>query len=400
MSNRLHPTRRPATGAAAVAAGLLVAFLAGCSNDRVGVADPYPRDDELRLNDVQLLGTHNSYHRQGKESVFGLLRAFDANLAATLEYSHRPLPEQFELLGVRSIELDVFADPAGGLYANPAGARLANQPETPTPAMLRPGLKVLHVQDIDYRTTCETLVECLEQVRDWSDAHPGHVPMMIQIEVKDDRIPDPVSAGFVVPIEFGAAEFDELDAEIRAVIPAEKLITPDEVRGGRATLEEAVLAAGWPTLRSARGRILFTLDNEGATRDRYVEGHESLRGRVLFVSQRPGHPEAAFVKLNNPEGDFDLIRRVVADGYIVRTRADAETEQARTGDTRQRERALASGAQFVSTDYPEADARFTDYSVSIPGGSPARCNPVREPVGCTPADIENPAALAGAAARE
>jgi hypothetical protein len=69
--------------------------------------------------------------------------------------------------------------------------------------------------------------------------------------------------------------------------------------------------------------------------------------------------------------------------------------QARTGDVTQRDAALASGAQFVSTDYPVPDADFgTGYLVEIPGGMPARCNPISAPADCTPLDIENPAALA------
>ena len=38
-------------------------------------------------------------------------------------------------------------------------------------------------------------------------------------------------------------------------------------------------------------------------------------------------------------------------------------------------KALASGAQFVSTDYPVADPRLTDYCVQFPGKVVARSNP-------------------------
>ena len=38
--------------------------------------------------------------------------------------------------------------------------------------------------------------------------------------------------------------------------------------------------------------------------------------------------------------------------------------------------ALASGAQFVSTDYPVPGRAFTDYVAQIPDGQPARCNPI------------------------
>jgi hypothetical protein len=367
---------------------------AACSDG--GSSSAYPRDDQLRLNHIQVLGTHNSYHVQAKPALFAALEAFDENLARTLEYTHRPLEEQLDQLGIRQFELDVFADPAGGLYADPAGARVVNEPEPRRPELEQPGLKVLHVQDIDYRTRCLTLVSCLETIRAWSDEHPGHAPILVLIEAKDDVIPDPLDLGFVRPVPFGPAELDEIDDDIRATIPPDKLITPDEVRGDHATLEEAIRTEGWPTLGETRGRILFALDNEGSERDDYIAGHPSLAGRAMFASVRPGAPEAAFIKLNDSIDDQELIREVVAMGFIVRTRADGDTVEARTGDTARRDAALASGAQFVSTDYPEPDPRFgTGYMVEIPGGVPARCNPVSAPAPCSPLDVENPQALAG-----
>ncbi len=73
----------------------------------------------------------------------------------------------------------------------------------------------------------------------------------------------------------------------------------------------------------------------------------------------------------------------MARGYLVRTRADADTEQARTGDTTMRDAAFASGAQYVSTDYEVPDRLFgTGYVADLPGDGAARCNPVNAPPGC------------------
>ena len=82
---------------------------------------------------------------------------------------------------------------------------------------------------------------------------------------------------------------------------------------------------------------------------------------------------------------------------LVRTRADADTVQARSNDTTMRDAALAGGAQFVSTDYEVPDPRFGPYVVRIPGGTPARCNPVTAPPGCRSTDVENPKLLDGVA---
>jgi hypothetical protein len=233
------------------------------------------------------------------------------------------------------------------------------------------------------------LLECLRQVRDWSLANPTHAPLMILIEAKDDALPRIGPFDFVTPVPIGNAELDVIDAEIRSVFAPAHLITPDSVRGERATLREAVEQDGWPTLRAARGKVLFGLDNEGEEKTTYLAGHPSLRGRVMFTSSAPPADEAAFVKLNDPLADFEQIQDVVARGYIVRTRADAESLQARSGDTTQRDAALASGAQFVSSDYPVPDPDFgTGYFVAMPGGMPARCNPISAPSECTPADVE------------
>jgi hypothetical protein len=114
----------------------------------------------------------------------------------------------------------------------------------------------------------------------------------------------------------------------------------------------------------------------------------SLEGRVLFTNSFPGEDDAAFVKLNDPIGDAELIPELVRAGYLVRTRADADTVQARTGDTTRRDAAIASGAQFVSSDYPVPDPRFGDYFVAIPGGMPGRCNPINAPPGCRSEALE------------
>ncbi len=378
-----HPTR------SVLGAGLLVglALAGGSCGNRPGL---YPNDSALRLNQIQVLGSHNSYHIEAAPLLMGALRGFSRDLAESLEYSHAPLVEQFENLGIRQIELDVFADPAGGLYADPAGETFGGAPVSGLPEMHAPGFKVLHVQDIDYDSRCRTFVACLNEVRAWSRAHPGHVPMLVLVEAKDEEIPD-VGLNFVVPLPIGPTELDALDAEIRSVFAPDEILTPDDVRGERATLAEAIANPGWPTLAETRGRILFALDNGGHYKADYLAGHPSLAGRVMFVDSAPGDDFAAFAKRNDPIGDRDGIAAALAAGLIVRTRADADTRQGRSGDTTQRDTALASGAQFVSTDYELPDPDFgTGYSVAIPGGTPARCNPVTAPPGCAPADIENP----------
>lgn len=374
-------------------------------NDLVGAVDSALRgcpvsDGVLRLNHMQVLGTHNSYHIQPQEPLFSAIADFALVIAQSLEYTHIPLDQQFETEGIRQIELDVFADPEGGLYANRDGARIVTgDGASGIPELDLPGLKVLHIQDIDFESTCWTFIDCLQTIKSWSDAHPLHVPITVLIEAKDDVLGSIPSIGleFAVPVPSDATQLDSIDGEIRQVFPLERIVTPDDVRGDRDTLREAIEKDGWPALDELRGKVLFALDNGGEKKAAYTEGHPSLRGRILFTSSEPPEDDAAFVKLNDPVADFDRIQDLVACGYIIRTRADSPdgAMQGRTGDTMQRDAAIASAAQFVSTDYPVPNPDFgSGYQVMIPMGMPARCNPISAPPGCTSLDIEDPDLLA------
>ncbi len=340
----------------------------------------YRLDHTLRLNQVQVLGSHNSYHASPYPQVLAALRKVNPATAAGLDYGHRPLPAQFDL-GVRQIELDVWSDPNGGKYAHPSLLQTLHLPPPDPAVMAKPGFKVIHEANIDTRSSCLTFVLCLRLVKQWSDAHPGHVPIMIEVEMKD------------LPQDVTPATFDALEAEIRSVFEPHDLITPDDVRGNDSSLGHAVRTRGWPTLGSVRGRVLFTLDNEQLAPIE-LRGHPSLRGRILFAPSSPGDDDAAFAKLNDPVRDAAKIKAALAANMLVRTRADADTVQARSGDTTMRDAALSGGAQFVSTDYEVPDPRFPGYEVRIPGGTPARCNPVTAPPACRSTDVEDPRLLA------
>jgi hypothetical protein len=121
---------------------------------------------------------------------------------------------------------------------------------------------------------------------------------------------------------------------------------------------------------------MFGLDNEGALRDAYLHGHPALEGRLLFVSVSSTNPAAAWMKENDSVEGFGRIQDLVRRGFLVRTRADADTVEARRNDTRRRDLAFASGAQFISTDYPEPNPAFSSYCVHFEGGTMARVNPV------------------------
>ena len=369
-------------------AAAAMSMLATClpAQTKPGVENP-----SLRINQIQVIGTHNSYHAGLLPGISNQLQQKNPKAFASLDYVHGDLATQLDH-GVRQIELDIFADSQGGRYAHPVGPKLVAQaglPPDPDPyangVMLKPGFKVMHVQDIDYASNCQPFVACLQIVRTWSLAHPEHVPIFILVETKQDT-PDDAQVPWTKPEPFTVTTFDALDAEIRSVFAADEMIVPDQVRGGYSTLDEAVHKGNWPSIEQARGKVIFLMD-QAAVGSIYLEGHPALRGRVLFTNAVPGHPDAAFVEEN--DGDAATIAALVRQGYLVRTRSDSDTVEARTNDTRIRDKALSSGAQIVSTDYPQFEpAKWSGYFVALPGKMPAQCNPVNGPVGCVNSMLE------------
>ena len=111
----------------------------------------------------------------------------------------------------------------------------------------KPGLKILHVPDIDYRTTAPTFVDALKQIRTWSQANRRHVPILILVELKGDALPGLPAR----PVPFGKDEIDSVDAEILSVFQKSEILTPDRVRGKFGTLARGHQGPG---LAGTRGR--------------------------------------------------------------------------------------------------------------------------------------------------
>jgi hypothetical protein len=356
------------------------------------------QDRTLRINQIQVIGSHNSYHTGIAPSEQKLIEQQNPKAMRALDYAHAPLPDQL-IGGVRQLEIDVYADTKGGRYAHPmivdkvAAAGLPADPDfDPQHEMDKPGFKVMHVLGVDQRSSCHTFVACLTIIRGWSKEHPQHLPIFILVETKQGKPGAPPAAN--EPEPFTSATFDALDAEIRSVFSAKDMITPDQVRGTHETLFDAIQdsgkgtatgkktgkTGGWPTLAEARGKVVFLMDQRPVEAV-YTEGHPSLRGRAIFTNATPGAPDAAFTEENS--GTKEEIDALAKQGYLIRTRTDDGTEEARSNDHTRANVALSSGAQMLSTDYPSSEpAKWTGFFVGLPHGLAARCNPVTAPPGC------------------
>ena len=331
-------------------------------------------DNLLALNQIQLIGTHNSYHIEPHSSVMQLIRKVMPSQADAIKYSHRPLTEQLELIGMRKFELDIFHDNKGEGYSQPLGAIMAhginwkgNYPEFDEDALKDPGMKVLHFPNFDFRSNTPNLIKALNEIEAWSIKNSYHLPIMILIETKNTGNG---SSGF------GIKDFVELEKEIKSVLNLSRIITPDEVRGKFSTLNKAIRTTGWPSLYKSRGRFIFALDNQGKELDSYLKLHPQLKGAILFVSSPPGRPESAFLKINDPIRNHSLIKEKITEGYLIRTRADSDLAQAKNMDYKQMQKAFSSGAQYISTDFPADDSTKDNYNVGWPEGKIGRLNPL------------------------
>ena len=373
--------------------------------------EPTQSEDEqssLKLNQIQVLGTHNSYAQPIDSNVMNYASKFidpmiekmiaemdekrlaeyqeyhpnKVSMKEGLSYDHPPLSEQLDA-GIRSLEIDVFFDSTGNRFTKPAAYEvMKSQGVTDllhhdTTGLGKPGFKVLHVADFDFRSHCSTLEDCLNELKNWSDAHPEHIPIFILLEIKQQGLPIFPNPTEVLP--YNEAAMDALDDIIVKELGREKLITPDDIRADFETLEQAVLAQNYPSLEDSRGKFVFlmlpAIDEEMASL--YWKDRPSLEGRAMFVRSTPGTPRSAFLLLDNSIVRQDEIQKYVKDGYLVRTRSDIETYEAKVNDYTRAKSAFKSGAQIVSTDFFKAGNPYgTDYIVQLPGGKSFRCNPV------------------------
>lgn len=327
----------------ATAASLAAATVTATAASPAGSERP-----AVHVNEIQVLGTHNSYHQRPHRAI---------TPGEGADYTHPPIDVQLESEGIRSLELDLFNGP---------------------------GFPVLHTPLIDDVSTCPRFDACLRALAAWSDEHPTHVPIFVLIEPKTQTI---VLDDTLVPWDVAAAE--RVDDVIRAVFREKDLLTPDDVRGRGKTLRGAVVERGWPTLARTRGQVAFVLNTATPLRDAYLDGRPSLQGRAMFVTAEPDAPSAAIVKRDNPVEREREIRKLVQQGFIVRTVTEDKGVEARANDHTRADTAIRSGAHIVSTDYPVPDPAVGLYTVRVaPDGIAAACNPVTAPPGCRARDLE------------
>jgi hypothetical protein len=170
------------------------------------------------LAKVTAVGVHNAYEQ------------------ATFNYLANGLDS-----GASLLELDVWVDPLlhrwHVSHTNPVGSN-NNCVNASTAAGLYTGSR------------SQDLPACLNDLKVWHDAHPGHRPIVIKVEMK---------AGFDATAGLGPTEFDQLvSGTLGSAVfrPTDLLARPG---GGYATPDAAAAADNWPSRSALSGKFLFEL---------------------------------------------------------------------------------------------------------------------------------------------
>ncbi len=308
------------------------------------VASPYPMDDVIRMNQIQIVATHNSYH---------IAPEWEDPLPES-NYTQPLILDQLDTFKVRQLELDIWENEENvfncyhGIFA-------------------------------DEGSRCRNIVDCLTVAKGWSDKNPAHVPLIFIIEIKALYGADYNDLEGVLTSGF----FDRLHTMFTDVFPADRIITPDTVRGSGETLAGTLMERGWPTLGESRGKIMIVLNTTSdriAIKNAYVQKYPGLKGALMFAKDGPDDGWGSVVELNNVERDQDAIEAAVAKNYLIRSAADAIT-----WDDAQIAKLApltpTTGVNWINTDFLTAQPRG-DYVFMWPSEYPVRCNPVNAPDGC------------------
>ena len=310
------------------------------------------QSQNVPLSNIQVIGSHNSYKKVMNKKLYDSIQKKEPNVSS-LYYDHIAITDQLNL-GLRNLELDIWKDEKGGKYAHPKGEEVTGIPYEWKEEMQKTGFKVFHIPDFDYETHHPDFVKQLDDLKTWSEKNPNHETVFITLELKDDKNDE--SSTFLLN------DIREINHLILNHLGAKHLITPKEITRTNKQI-------GWPTIDEARGKFVWIIDNTDYRRDLFDE--LSLTESNVFLNVDPEHPKAGCMIINNPTDERipDYTKR----GFIIRTRADEGTKQARNNDYSTFEQAKNSGAQIITTDYYLPSSLFpSTYKVVFENGSYVR----------------------------
>lgn len=186
--------------------------------------------NDVPLNQISVSGLHNAYEQSKSKSI---TKGLD--------------------LGAHLLEIDSYST-----YGNTGGWIVSH-----SDPLVNDNNCTYTTGSGIFKTTWSngSLRTCLDDLKDWSDAHPGHDPIYLKIELK---------WGFRSKANMGPADLDQLVAKH---LGAENLFKPADLVGtSYPTLDAAAKAGAWPTWSQLRGKFIVfpitgTIENKLAGYD-------------------------------------------------------------------------------------------------------------------------------------
>lgn len=296
--------------------------------------------DGVKLNEISVMGTHNSYQLLASLPKRALMRTLQIISFGKVEnkavFEMDTLTEQLEH-GVRNLEIDIETVDDNGNVS----------------------FIVTHDPILDNVSSCYDFGKALEEIRLWSDHNPGHFPVYLLIEPKGEVPQKNNMQNFSVEYAL------ELDKTIRNAL-GDKLLTPKLVMGDYASFEEMRENDSWPELKDCAGKIIVLLHDCSVTKS-YINVDTSIRTQAMFPMLRfdsIDKPYTSFILENDPAAAVKNNKITVDEKKImVRTRADDYPHFSE-------ERYLMAescGSHIISTDYPPRSVREKDHVFTLDG---------------------------------
>lgn len=288
-------------------------------------------DDGVKLNEITVIGTHNSYQRYHESE--------ESSGCGLGEETGKPITLSDQLdAGLRNLEIDVetTVDETGTHFV------------------------CMHSPLLDMATNCYSFEKALEEIAVWSDNNPGHLPITIIIEPKAVFIP-------IENMRFFSADYaNELDKTVRGVL-GDRLLTPAQTMGEYASFKEMREADAWPKVADILGKTAVVLHPCSAT-DGYIKQDETIKSQSMFPMLRPTEkdkPYASFLLANDASGLVSKLAGLAEGNYMIRTRADAGGRYSPVTFAT----AVSSAANIISTDFPFLGSGDSEKYISFNGNT-------------------------------
>ncbi|MBE6751332.1 MAG: phosphatidylinositol-specific phospholipase C domain-containing protein [Ruminococcaceae bacterium] len=284
-------------------------------------------EDGVKLNEIAILGTHNSYQRLATAETRFAMNIIDtitfkkAGLN-TFDFEMDTLTEQLEM-GVRNVEIDIETLDKDDKIE----------------------FKVTHNSIVDNASSAYDFTKALQEIKMWSDNNPRHIPVIVIVEPKS----------FVIEIngmkKFSLEYAKELDKIVEETL-GDSLLTPEDMLRDYQSFKEMRENDDWISLKEAQGKILVLLHDCDVT-ESYIALDETIKTQKMFPMLRYDDRNETYTSFILENDAFRANERkaenINESNLIVRTRADVYPDYS---DERY-EVIETCGSQIITTDFPE-----------------------------------------------